>query len=111
MHILPAMLHQHLRHTGARGLVRSSTVSNDGAITWNLVEVLLHFVGRNPNRARKFRRRLTPRSGIARIDERKHLATSHALFHFVNRNSRCFHLALLVLRIMKATTAPLRSLD
>src|ERR1051325_5630012 len=108
MDILPAVLHQDLRHTGARCFVRSSTVSNDGAVSRNFIEMLFHIVGGSADRSGQFRRRFTPSVWIARVDECKHLAAIHTLLNFINSNSGCFHRSLLdrysmqLLRLTKA---------
>ena len=54
MHILPTAIGEFLCHTGTRSLVRSSAVSDDGAIVRNLVQVLIDLVSGHPDRARQF---------------------------------------------------------
>src|SRR4029078_4675344 len=49
MNILPTVIDQNLRHTGARCFVRSSAVGDYGAIFGNFSEMLLYFISRNAN--------------------------------------------------------------
>jgi len=81
--ILPSMLHEFLRHTGAGGFVWSTTVSDYGAVSRNFFEMLFHFIGRNPDCSRQFRICFRPRLWIPRVYKRKSLAAIHTLFHFI----------------------------
>ena len=93
--ILPTILHQFLRHTGAGRFMRSSTVCYDAAVSRNFVEMVSHFIARDPDRSWQFRLCFRPSLWIPRVDKRKRLATIHTLFNFVHSNSGCFHLASL----------------
>jgi hypothetical protein len=52
MHMFPAAFSKFFRHTGARRLVRSSTISYDCAILRYLFEMQIDFRSRHPNRVR-----------------------------------------------------------
>jgi hypothetical protein len=91
MHILPTAIREFLCHTGTRRLVRSRAVSNDGAIVWNFVGVLIDCVSRHSNRTGQFLIGLTPRLRISRIDKRELLAAIQPLCDLVHCNSCYLH--------------------
>src|SRR4051794_34792716 len=78
--VLPTPVQQFLRRTGARCLVRSSTIGYDRPVLWNLRNVRVHFIGWDTNGARQFRRGFAPRLRVASVDESERLAPRHALF-------------------------------
>ena len=51
VHALPTAIRQFLRHTGARRLVRSGAVGDDGAVARYLVQMLFNLIGRHADRA------------------------------------------------------------
>jgi len=91
MHVFPTAIGKFLCHTGTRSLVRSSAVSDDGAIVRNLVDVLIHLVSGHSDRARQFLIGLRPRLRIPRIDKCEPFAAVQPFTNFVDCNSCNFH--------------------
>jgi hypothetical protein len=98
MHILPTAIDEFLCHTGTRSFVRSSTVRDHRSIVWDLVEMLIDFLGGNAYRARQLLLSLSPRRRISRINKRELLPAVHPLSNFINRNSCRFHNVLFIAR-------------
>src|SRR5215207_3946234 len=91
VHVLPTLLKQLERHTGARPFVRSSAVGDDGAVARYLVEVLLQLTRGDADRPGQFCLRLAPRLRVARVDVCELLAPVQTLFYFVDCDSGRFH--------------------
>src|SRR5439155_12357046 len=75
MHIFVAVLFENVRHPGAGSFVRSSTISDDHSIAWNISEMLLNLIGGNTNGDRKFCFCFSPGFRISRSYE-KYVFTS-----------------------------------
>ena len=91
MDILPTAIRELLCHTGTRSFVRSRAVSDDHAIVRDLLEVLIHFAGGNPDRTRKLLVRFRPCLRISRIDKRERLSPVQPFANLIYCNSCCLH--------------------
>jgi hypothetical protein len=91
MYIRPTVIREHLRHTGARRLVRSSTVGDDRAVTRNVIEMLFHLVGGDADRARQFRASFSPCCRIACVEKGELLTAIQTLFYLIYSDPRWFH--------------------
>src|SRR5579885_2682228 len=74
MGVAPAVLEQHLRHTGAGALVGSGAVGDDGPTAGDLAQAALDLVRGHADRARQLGVGLGPGRRVARVEEDERLA-------------------------------------
>src|SRR2546425_4402999 len=101
MDILESMSRKFLRHTGARGFVWSSAVTNNRSIARDFSKVLLDLLGRHAYRAGQFGLRFAPGLRITRVNKSKLLSAIQPLCYFINRHSGCFHINLQSLALLR----------
>ena len=94
MHVLPAMISEILRHTGAGCFMWSRAVGYDDAVLWYLVEMFLNLISGDANSIRQFLVCLSPRRRIPCVNKRELFTAIHPLTDFIRSNSRYFHLPL-----------------
>jgi hypothetical protein len=81
------MFFENVRRPGARCFLRSSAVGHDGAVTWDVGEMLLSLISRYADGARKFCVGFTPRFRIPRIDEEYVFVTIETRAYLINSDS------------------------
>ncbi len=90
-HVCPAVVQQHLRHTGARMFLRSGAVGHHEPALRDFVEVRFHLVWRHANRSGNSRLRALPGVIRARVDERDRLAPVQSTLELIYRDALWFH--------------------
>jgi hypothetical protein len=85
-HVGPAGIEKRLRHTGARFLVRSSAVGDDGTIAWDVCQQSIDLVRGNAQRTGDLHVGLLPDRWCAGIEQRDRLVGVKPAPQLVNSN-------------------------